>query len=112
LQDVPDTSVTPIEALCVDTIEVAHPTREVCVRRLDQKVIVVGHQAVAVTYPVEALYYISHPLQKRAPIVVIDIDILSSIAARGYVIDCAFVFDSQWSCHGLSIAGSMSKDKI
>lgn len=64
------------------------------------------------TYPVEAIYHISENLQKRVPILVIDIDVLSSIATRGYVMNCALVFDSQWSCHGLSIAGSMSKDKI
>jgi hypothetical protein len=75
LQDVPDTSVTPIEVLCVDTIEVAHSTREVCVRGLDQKVIVIGHQAVAMTYPVKALHYIPQTLQKRAPIVIIDINL-------------------------------------
>jgi hypothetical protein len=53
-EDVAVAVVPPIEALCVDAVQVLHPGRELLGRRLDDEVVVRAHQAERVALPAMA----------------------------------------------------------
>ena len=53
LEHMPHAPMPPVEALGIDPVQLAHAFGQVAVRRLDQQVIVVVHQAVRVHGPVE-----------------------------------------------------------
>jgi hypothetical protein len=63
-----------IEALGIDAVELSHPFGQVRVRRLHEQVIVVAHQTVGVTPPVEALANIGEQTQEHPPVAVTAID--------------------------------------
>jgi hypothetical protein len=46
------TSVMPIEALRIDPLQLAHTRGKIRSQSLDDQLIVVGHEAVGITYPV------------------------------------------------------------
>jgi hypothetical protein len=54
LKDVAHMSMVPIEALRVDSIQLPHTFGQIGIRRLNHKVIMVGHQAVGITHPPHA----------------------------------------------------------
>lgn len=56
LEDVARSLVVSIDPLRVDAVEVSHATRQVRIGRFDQQMVVIGHQAVHVAKPSEALY--------------------------------------------------------
>jgi hypothetical protein len=57
LKDMAYPAVSSIEALGVDTVELAHPLSKVGIRGFHQQVVVIAHQAVGVDGPVKPLYH-------------------------------------------------------
>jgi len=55
LEEMANVSMMTVEGLGVNSIELTHTARERGINRFDKEVIVVGHQAVRMTEPVEAL---------------------------------------------------------
>jgi len=55
LEDMSQPLVGSVERLCIHTIQVAHATREIRIRRFDQQVIVIAHKAIGMADPSEAL---------------------------------------------------------
>lgn len=64
------------------------------------KVVVVPHQAVGVTEPPETLHLECEDLQERPSVRVVKEDLLSSVAAAGDVVHCAFVLVPKRPRHG------------
>jgi len=47
--------MTPIDVLCVDPVELAHPLGQVRLRRFHHEVAVIGHLTVGMHAPIETL---------------------------------------------------------
>ncbi|GAG60961.1 unnamed protein product [marine sediment metagenome] len=92
--------LSAIEPLCVNPVEKLHPVRQVSVRRLDEEVVVVRHQAVRVADPAVSIDNVSQGIEKSGPIVLVEKDARARIATTGDVVDSVFVFQPQWSRHG------------
>lgn len=60
--------VQPVDALREDTIDVPHASRQVGVRRFDDEVIVVGHQAVRMTDPRETIDDLTKQLEEGSSV--------------------------------------------
>ena len=86
-ENMPVCVVHSVVRLGVDAVQVAHAGRKVPFRCFDEEVIVITHQAVGVTEPVEALYRLAEDGEKEMAVVVIFEDISPGVAARGNVID-------------------------
>ena len=56
--------------------------------------VVIAHQAVGVTYPIELFGHGAENVEKRTPVLVVLMDRLTTIATRGDVIERAGKFDS------------------
>jgi hypothetical protein len=91
--------VPAVEALRVHTVQLTHTEREVRVRGLYQQVVVVRHQAVAVTNPVEAIARVCQYSEEGGSVSVIAIDDFSAITARRDVVQSARKLDSERSRH-------------
>jgi hypothetical protein len=99
LEDVPRTLVSPVERLCVNTVQVSHATREIRPWRLDQEVIMIRHQAVCVTDPAEAFYHITEYIQGAKTIFVVEEDLLSGIPTGCNMVNSPFKLNPQWPGH-------------
>ena len=66
--------------------------------------VVVGHQAVRMTEPVEAIANLMNKLEEYNPTCVIEKDTLSFIPTPSDVIDSTRIFDPQSSGHERSLA--------
>jgi hypothetical protein len=77
-----------------------HAERDVAVRRFDQEVIVVRHQAVRMASPFTQLDDLTQELEKPKPIANIGVDLQLSDAARRHVIDGTRCLHSRRSRHG------------
>ena len=87
LQDVSASIVGPIEPLCVYPVQLPHRSGEVALRRLQQHVIVIAHQAVGVaTHAIARDHRGQDDQEERAVCIVLE-DGLPVIAPRGDVID-------------------------
>ena len=99
----PDPMMPTIVRLCVAAIELAHAEREIGLRRLDQQMIVVIHQAVRMAEPAIAIDHLGeHGLPLRA-IPIIRHNILPGIASTRHVVHGAGKFDAKWAGHGAGV---------
>ena len=87
-------SMTPVEALRVDAIQLSHTTGQVSIRSLDNDVIMIGHQAIGEAAPAKALAGLAQQSEKCAPVDVGLVDILAPVAARGHMIQSTRVFEA------------------
>jgi hypothetical protein len=69
----PDRTVPAVERLCVHTVQLAHPPREVRKRSPDEQMSVVPHQAARVDDPCEAANAL-HQLERKGTVVAIEVD--------------------------------------
>src|SRR5574340_86138 len=99
LEHMTDAAPTAVEALRIDTVELAHPLRQIGLRRLDDEVVVVRHLAPGMAHPVEAGAHVSEDFQPDAPVLVGSENILAPVTPRSDVIEAAGKLDSQRSGH-------------
>jgi hypothetical protein len=76
-----------IRALRIHAVELAHPLREIAIRGLNHQMIVIAHQAVGVTQPVEILDHRSQNIQKSMTVFVVLEDPLLAVAPRRNVVE-------------------------
>jgi len=86
LEDVPDTAVSAVDVLSVDTVELAHPLGEVSLGGLDHQVVVIPHLTVAVAHSVVPLTHGSELVQPSASVGIPGVDSLASTAPRSHMI--------------------------
>ena len=91
--------MAPIESLSLYAIELSHAPGEVRVRRFDEQLIVVGHQAVGMHQPVEPPAGRCKNREEGPAILVTPVDILLPITAGGDVVKRPREFQSKWSRH-------------
>ena len=96
--------MTLIKKLCIDPVQLPHAQGEIAVRRLDQEVIVVVHQAVGMAEPIIPLLDMLEHVQEVDAVLVVFENGLLFIAARGDVIDSAGVFYPEGTGHAATLA--------
>jgi hypothetical protein len=87
LKEVSVDDVSVIERLCVCAVQLLHALGQVRLQRLEDEVVMVGHEAVAMAEPPPTLNDCLEQFEKQEVVVRVDEDLLSSIAARCDVID-------------------------
>ena len=75
-------SVTPVVALGIDAVELAHPLGKVRFRCFDDEVIVVVHQTVRMAEPVQAVNDLLQAFQEGVAIPIVIENIFSGVAPR------------------------------
>jgi len=88
-EEVSGALVSPVEALGVAAVERAHTSRNVWVRRLDQEMEVVSHQAIGEALPIEPHNRAAEPAEEGQAIVRIGEDWDTGISACRHVIEAA-----------------------
>jgi hypothetical protein len=76
-----DPLMDPVEPLCIDPVELAHALGQIAVRRLDQEMIMLGHQAVGVDDPVEPFPHTRQHVEKHRPVAVAPEDRIAPVTA-------------------------------
>jgi hypothetical protein len=104
LEQMTDPAVPLIEELRIDAIQLPHAEGEVAVRSFDQKMIVVGHEAVGVADPVVTFVDVLEGIEEVQAVSVILKNRLLLVPAGGHMIDCTGVFDAKRTGHGGTIA--------
>lgn len=99
LEDVSDTSMPAVEALCIHTVQLTHSTREIRLRRLDENVVVVAHLTVRKHVPTEPCDRLGERLVPQSAVCLVPIDELTCITAYGDVVDRAWEIEPQRSRH-------------
>ncbi len=70
LKEVADTAMGTVDVLGVDTVELSHALGQIGVGRFDQQMIMIRHQAIGMTDPVETFAGSAQDVQKRDAVVV------------------------------------------
>jgi hypothetical protein len=96
--------VTFIEELGIDAVQLPHAYGEIAVGGLDEQMIMVGHEAVSVAYPIVSLVDMLEGIEEIDTVLVVLKNGFLFITSGGHVVDGAGIFDAEWPCHGLKIA--------
>ena len=93
-----------VEKLGVDAVKLSHAKGKVAVGRFDQKMVVVGHEAVRMAQPVITLVDVLKGVEEILAVPVVFEDGLLFIAARGNMIYGTGVFYAKRAGHGANVA--------
>lgn len=99
----PRAPMPPVAPLREHAVELAHPFRQVSVRRRDHKMAVVAHQAVRRAAPVELPYRLPKYIEELRALPIVLVDRLTTIATRRHVIQNTTEFGADRSRHGPDI---------
>jgi hypothetical protein len=93
--------VGAVDVLGENAVQLPHALGEIRIRRLDQEVVVVRHQAVGVNQPIEALAGCAQHIQERSPITIriAEKDVSPLVAACRHMIQRAGKLQPQRSRH-------------
>ena len=92
-------TVAFVEELGIDAVQLSHAEGEIAVRGLDEKVEVIGHEAVGVADPIVALINVLEDVQEVPAVGVVLENRLFLIAPGGNVINGAWIFDAKGTGH-------------
>ena len=92
-------TVSTVEPLGIDTVDLAHAARKRRAARLDQQVIMVVHQAIRPQRPVEPFAGAHQAIEEGLPISIVEIDRFARIAARHHVIERTGKFNAKGAGH-------------
>jgi|WetSurSiteA1Bulk_404760.scaffolds.fasta_scaffold04934_4 hypothetical protein len=81
-------AVPPVVTLGIDPVELPHPPAEIALRGLDEQMIVILHQAIGMTEPVETANYGREDIKKEQPILVVTEDRTAGIPTGCDMVDC------------------------
>jgi len=99
LEEVPGIAVTPVEPFRVHAVQPVHSHRDVRFRRLDEKVIVIRHQAIGVAFPSQEVDDLLEELKKAESVAGVEKDLLLAIPARRHVVRGAGSLESRCARH-------------
>lgn len=91
----PDTEVSTIEALDIHTVQLAHPPRQVGLRRFNEQMVVVAHLAPRVAHPIKTRANVAKYIQPDLSVGVRQIDVFAPIPPRGDVVEATGKLESQ-----------------
>jgi hypothetical protein len=86
LKNVAASQMPAVERLGVHAVQMPHAARQVRLRRLDEQVALVGHQAVGAANPAEALDRVGERVEEEVAIRIAEEDVLPRVAATGYMV--------------------------
>ena len=92
LKQVSVPAVIFVEELRVDTIELPHAEGQIAFGGLDEKVVMVGHEAIGVTDPIIPFVDMLKGIQKNFPVMIIFKDRFLLVPAGSDMVDCTCVF--------------------
>ena len=98
--------MSSIVRLRIAAIELAHAEGEVRLRRFNEKMIVIVHQAIRVAEPAKAVDDMGEEGKSLRPITVVHHDILPGIAPTGDMIERAGKLKAKWTGHGAGVYAS------
>ena len=87
-----DASMPPVKGLRVDTVDLTHQTREVGAPRVNNKMVMVIHQAISERDGVKALHRLGGDIQKTLTVCIVFEYVFAPVSTRSHVIDCAGEF--------------------
>ena len=99
-------TVPPVEPFREDAVQPVHPTRDVGIRRFDEKVIVVRHQAIRIAAPFERGGDLFEQLQESEAVVRVREDFRLAIPASCYVVDRPGGLGARRPAHVPTVAAS------
>ena len=112
LKNMADALVSPVKALRVYAIQLAHAFAEIGIRRFNHHVIVISHQAVGVTNPIETLTDLGERFEPRYAIIIGQIDVLAPVTARCDVVKRTGEFESEGAGHDvMSLAWNCDNER-
>jgi len=111
-EEVASALVPPVEALRVPAVERAHTSRNVRVRRLDQEMEVVSHQAIGEALPVEPHNRATEPVEEGQAIECIGEDWGAAIAACRHVIEAAGYLKPWLSSHRVDLTSGNGRRQV
>jgi len=92
LEDMADPVVVPVEFLGIDTIELTHSFTEGAINGFDDNVVMVAHEAIGMTKPIEEIAAPCEDIKEDSTILVIAENIFLFIPTRGDMIKCSRKF--------------------
>ncbi len=92
-------AVTPVEPLRVGAVQALEAAREVGVARFQDEMVVIRHQAIAVTKPTELVRYVSEHREESTAVEVLEEDQLASVTSRSDVIQTVGELDARRPRH-------------
>jgi len=99
LEQVAGPAMPMVKELSVDAIQLSHANGEIAVRGLDEKVVMVGHEAVSVADPVVPFVDVLKGIEEVQAVLVVFEDGFFLVPARGDVVDSTGIFDSERAGH-------------
>ena len=87
-------AMASVEGLGVDAVELPHPPRQISLRRLEEQVIVVLHEAVRMAQPLGPPDHRGQHVKQALPVSIIPEDPLTRIAPAGSVMHRPGVLDA------------------
>ncbi len=109
LQEMSDSAVAAVEGAGIATVEKLHGGGEIGPRRLDEEMVMIGHQDEGVQAPAVVLHRASEPLQPLLAVAIIAHDRSAFIAARHDMVEGTRELDAKRSCHGPNVTGMGSR---
>ena len=101
LKQMPSKLVPTIDPLRIHAIELSHPLRQTGFWGLHYEVVVVSHLAIGMAAPIELLADILEYREPLRPVVFVKVDVLTTIATRGHMVEAASKFDTERSGHAI-----------
>ena len=99
-QDMAGEFVPVIEPEGVGALQPGHADDQIGLRRFQNQVIVVAHQAIRMDLPIGLLTCLRERLDEILPVHVIQIDRFPTVASAHHVVHGAGVFNAELSWHG------------
>ncbi len=86
-----------VELPRVAAIETVKPSTEICLRRLDEKVVMGIHEAVCVADPVALANFDGEPLDQHVAVHVVPEETLGRVRTGGQMVETSADLDSGWA---------------
>lgn len=100
LKQMAHSRMSPIVVLRIAAVELPHAQREIRLRRFDEEMIVIVHQAVGMAQPAVAIDDVGQNREPLGAVAVVGHDILPGIAPAGDMVDGAGYLNAEWTSHG------------
>ena len=105
LKKVPYLAMPPIVRLRIDTIDLPHELRKIRAAGVEDKMVVIVHEAISQGHRIKPGKRLADNVQKALPINIIFKNNLSTITTRCHVVDRAGEFDAERSSHVTRLTG-------
>lgn len=103
----PSAAVATIRCLGKNAVQLPHAFRKIGVGRFYDQVAVVSHQTIGVANPIEILYNPPQNIEELNPVLIVFLDVFTTVATRIHMVKRAWEFDSDRSGHERNTAQAM-----